>query len=816
MTEAIEVPASWRAANRWAGSAYNGQLIDNLPDAARAIDEMGEGAVRVFLRSLDWYFVDTHTRELLLDVLTHVPVTATFEGLLSRASRTDVPKAFEAAAVRAPASALAVLDASQDSPFAGALRARLLASNPDLVARESALPIWSGGDVPELLTSPPWSRPKPAPVTISTSEIETSIAWLDQEERQIWSVDRWSPCPPDVYDHYLTQGDWALGYTAGTEERVRPLLANWEAEKFSFYLLNPRVLVAKYELDAYPAILRLARRKPAIGAELLAPYLSEEVALMMARWLAGSRQYGDLALSWFERHGAVAAIPLIPLALGKPTTAGATAAQALARLDPDLVRRAGDLLDAREEVDALLARDPLLFLPANVPRIPGWLAVDILPDVVDISGTYRLGNDEREAIIRMVAISDPEDPYPGLAVVAEDLEPDSLAELGWALFCHWHISGAPSKDAWAMNAVGYFGNDTIADRWGPLVVRWPHDGMAQRAKRGAELLARMEVPAGLRHLSGIARSARSTPLRNHAALVLSEAAADRGLLPEQLEDLLVDELGLQGEPISMRGVTYLPSISGDLELVLLDPAGSPTALPKAADEAEKATASAWNKRRRAAKAVLTSQARRFEEAMVVQRSWHITDFRTMVVGHPVLRALAARLVWEGDEQGTVDALGDLVGPDGGPLAEPEWLRIAHPAVTDLERWREWLHARSIIQPFAQVEREVADQDPSVYWGRVCSAASLHSLVRRGWHWGPTGHAAVRHSLIRSFGAQGNVVLTVEPGVSAVTDPAGEPDQTIEEVTFQSAEHDDLGVFSDLPASARSELARDLGALELQG
>lgn len=818
VTDAIEVPASWRTADRWEGSVYDGQLVDNLPDAARAIDELGSAAVPMFLRSLDWYFVDTYVRDLLLEVLAHVPVTATFEGLLARSTRAHVPKAFEAGAALAPEAALAVLDTHLDAPLAAALRARLLATHPEVVGiSRQALPLWVGDDIPKVLAAPPWTQPTPAPVTLTAPSLEPRIHWLDDNEREAWRVDSWSPEPADQYDHYLSaNSDWALGFTTGTEERVRPLLADWEAEKFSFYLLQPRVLVGKYELDAYPPVLRLARTKPAVGADLLAPYVSDEVALLMGRWLARSRHYGGLAASWFERHGPAAVTPLIPLALGKPTAAGSTAARALVRLNPDLVRRAGDLLDAREAVDALLSRDPLELVPPNPPRIPRWLDIDVLPDVVDVDRRRRLGRDERENLVRMVAVSDLEDPYPGLALVAAVLDPDSLAEFGWALFCHWHICGAPSKDAWVINAVGYFGNDVIAERLAPLVMRWPTDGMAQRAKRGVDLLARMDAPVGLRELSRIARAAKSTPLRSHATKTLDVVATDRGLLPEQLEDLLVDDLALEDEVVVMRGATYRPRIGAGLELVLHDSAGLPSPLPKPQDDEEKATVTRWNKRRRMAATVLADQARRLEEAMVTQRRWHHADFRTAVVGHPVLRTLASRIVWDLDGTlGILDPLGDLVDSNGGLVMEPTWLRIAHPAITDLGEWRQWMDARDIVQPFAQVEREVSEQNPSIFWGRICSAPTLHALTRRGWHWGPTGRGAVRQSMIRPFGAGGDVILTIEPGVSAVANPASEPDQKIAEIRYQSAKHDELGLFTDLPASARSELARNLAALELR-
>jgi hypothetical protein len=56
-----------------------------------------------------------------------------------------------------------------------------------------------------------------------------------------------------------------------------------------------------------------------------------------------------------------------------------------------------------------------------------------------------------------------------------------------------------------------------------------------------------------------------------------------------------------------------------------------------------------------------------------------------------------------------------------------------------------------------------------------------------------------------------VVLSIDPGVSAVADAKAEPDQVITEITFESA-RSALGVFGDLPLVPRSELIRSLRAL----
>jgi Domain of unknown function (DUF4132) len=180
--------------------------------------------------------------------------------------------------------------------------------------------------------------------------------------------------------------------------------------------------------------------------------------------------------------------------------------------------------------------------------------------------------------------------------------------------------------------------------------------------------------------------------------------------------------------------------------------------------------------------------------------------------HPLLGRLARRLVWVNGSPVRLDGLGDLVDPDGAPAGGGEWVRLAHPAVDDFTPWRPWLARLGAPQPFAQAGREVfAGEDPSAWWQRTVEAAALYRLVRHGWHWGPAGRRTLRQELFRPFGAEGRVVLTIDPGVSAVADAKAEPDQVITELTFESSAGE-LGVFSDLPLVTRSELIRSLHAL----
>ncbi|MFL6094015.1 MAG: DUF4132 domain-containing protein [Blastococcus sp.] len=596
------------------------------------------------------------------------------------------------------------------------------------------------------------------------------------------------------------------------EAMVRPLLADWAIEKEHFHLENPRLLVAKYELDALAPVLRLARRKPAVGAGLLLPYRAVEVAHLMARWLSGSRRFRPVAEQWFERHGAQGVALVLPTALGGPPRESRPVALALTRLDPAVVRRAAEQLGCSAQVEALLAIDPLDLVPSSVPKVPAWLDLDALPPVLLRDGAHALPRSAVESLCRMAAMSQLDEPYEGLRVVGEALDPGSLASFGWALFAEWYLAERPSRDAWMFDALAYFGDASVADRLASMIPRWPGLGAAARAKRGADVLAAMDDDAAVQHLGVLARRAKSGPLRAHAAQALDRAAFDRGLLPEQLDDLLAPDLGL-GETVHHRGVEHTVELGAALDVVLRTADGERTTLPRPRDDDEKSVVTAWNTRRRRARSAVSDQVRRLEEAMVVQRSWTDQEFAAAICAHPLLGRLARRLVWSADDRtAVVDALGDLVGLDGAMVSSASAVRLAHPATSDLTPWREWLGDQGIAQPFSQIEREVFDDDPSAHWNRTVSAASLYTLLRRGWHWGPTGRGALRDRIVRPLGPAGTVVLAFTPGLSAVHDAAGEPDQTLEWLNLESPQHGELAVFGDLPRVTRSELVRDLRLL----
>lgn len=785
---------------RWLGQTWlEEQLALAIPDLIRALDE--------------YYAWEWSTRETLIGVLARIPSDQAARGLLERIDLgADVAAGFAEAAAADPSRAARVLTAGAELPGAAVLTARASATHPALYEPRAVLPEAPDPAVPAALAAPPWQRPEPARITVPAPDTAPRIAWLDGE-RERWAD--WAPhYRSDVQPRYDDPADEPDFYLFGPDELVRPRLAEWAAERASFYLRSPFLLVHRFELDAYAPALRIARTKPALGARLLLPFISAEVASVMAGWLVGSRQCEEIAREWFDRHGAAAAAQLLRPAGDASTAEAKIVARGLAKLDPSVVREAGGALGAKDEVEHILARDPLDLLTGKKMRLPSWLELNELPPVRTHDGAHVLGPQHATTLLQLLAQSRLGEPHPALQDTINGLDRDDLAHFAWSLYGAWLLAGRPSKDAWAFDALGALGDDAVAERLTPRIRIWPTLGATQRAKRGTEVLGSIDSTVALRHLSAIARNARSTPLRKHAAEVLDRVAATRGLLPEQLEDLVAPAAALD-EVITYQGTEYRPQLHRSLTLELTTADRETVArLPPPTSVEEEAVSTWWKRTQRDAKRDIAAQRARLEQAMITQRAWARREFETFILGHPLLGELARGLIWTIDARtAAVDALGDLVGPDGGLIPDTGWIRIAHPASSDLSPWRDWLTRNGRTPTFNQVDREVFTHDPSRYWNAVVSAASLHTLIRFGWRWDQTQHAAVRHGLSRPLNSHTSVIVGIEPGVSAVADPRGEPDQRIETLSLHSGEHTELSVFADLPPATRSELARELSHLE---
>ncbi|MEU8399625.1 hypothetical protein AB0C28_30955 [Nonomuraea sp. NPDC048892] len=125
----------------------------------------------------------------------------------------------------------------------------------------------------------------------------------------------------------------------------------------------------------------------------------------------------------------------------------------------------------------------MLTAPGRAPRLPAYAEPDVLPQVLLKGGGLAL---PAAATRRLVALAQKQDE--SLDAVRDACDRRSLADLGWALFLH--------GDAWALSALGLFGDDRSAGPSTAFLARRRSAGtVAGRTAGPREVRRRPSAPA---------------------------------------------------------------------------------------------------------------------------------------------------------------------------------------------------------------------------------------------------------------------------------------------------------------------------------
>ncbi|MBD0674422.1 WGR and DUF4132 domain-containing protein [Streptomyces sp. CBMA156] len=868
---------------------------------ATVAEGLGSAAAPVMLHDLTTGYHHKEGKKRILDALAELPSDEGFRGLLAqqdgikstRAALLAGLRRFPRRAVRllAEAAVAATDPAAQQlarqllTGHVAVHRATALELLPELTPEQAALvePLADLGErvpevgpdsLPELFTSPPWTRPRsagrPRVLTGLAVPRESRVRWLPGEREAwatasepwytSWSDEDWQRVaatirarigqPEDARLRGGQHAELAL-FADGDEELARPLLAQWRvSERISDSGDSLRRVAARFGTDAVEPIRAAAVGNPTTHAPLLLPYLDARVAETMVDWLVRLKSAGSTARSWFVRHGVDAARLLVPAALGKAGAARLGAEQALRVVaeahGAAAVRAVAAEYGpkAEEAVGALLSADPLVTaLPAKLPPPCDWAEPVMLPQLLLRDGEGALPAEAVRHVLTMLALSAPGTFYPGLDEVARLCEPRSLTEFCWAVFEQWRLVGMPAQDGWALHVLGRFGDDETVRLLTPVLRAWPGEGAHHRAVDGLEVLAAIGTDTALLHLHGIAQRVKFKALRTRAQEKISEVAAGLGLTGEQLSDRLVPDFGLDADGTTVIDYgtrTFTVGFDEQLKPYVLDAAGArrkDLPAPGARDDAELAPA---ERKRFAAlkkdvRTVAGDQVRRLEEAMVTQRSWTAQEFDQLLIGHPLLWHLVRRLVWLSGTDGTVTAfrvaedrtLAD-VRDEAFALPATARVRLAHPLLLGegLADWSELFAGHEILQPFRQLGRPVyalSDEERAGHRltrfenGPVLPTTRLVGMERRGWRRGEPQDNGVEHWLSRRIGPDLYVVIAPEDGI-AVGGFDAYPEQRVETVWLDRRPDDywprdrTFPTFAELDPVIASEVIADLTEL----
>ncbi|MER5984470.1 DUF4132 domain-containing protein [Streptomyces sp. NPDC001787] len=826
--------------------------------------------------------------KLVTQALTEIPTDEAFLPLLRNSDKKHSRAALLDAMRRYPVRALRLLGADvRDSAGAasktsGKLLLGHIGAHRELVASllpalspelaEIVEPLLNPVDriadapahaLPDVLTSPPWSRPRRQVKTLVVPGLEAvgepSARW-ERDEREAWAAcSSWYTRKEDIrdWDKEITHLRHSLDsdglhpawvYVHGPEDLVAPHLATWDPTDLWDGEDTLKPIAARFGLAALPLLLRAVPRQPGQLAPLLLPFVDVRVARHMADWAVRLKSTAATARTWFARHGAGAAGLLVPDAVGKAGAARRSAEHALLQIasvhGDGVVREAAAAYGERaaEAVEELLAADPLeRVLPARMPEVPGWAEPVLLPQIRVRSGGALPERSVRDAVM-MLALSRPGDVYAGVAALRETAEPDSLAEFAWALFQQWQQANLPASESWALHALGLLGDDGTVRRLTPVIRAWPGEGAHHRAVEGLDVLASIGSDVALLHLNAISQRVKFKGLKLRAQEKIAEVASGLGLTGEQLADRLVPDFGLDADGstvIDYGSRTFTVGFDEQLRPYVLDADGKrrkDLPAPGARDDAEAAPAE--RKRFMALKkdvrTIAADQVRRLEAAMVAGRTWTAQEFRELFVGHPLLWHLVRRLVWLSDHDGArvsfrvaEDRTFADAGDDGFALPDGATVGLAHPLHLgdELTVWSEVFTDYEILQPFPQLGRAVyalTEEEAGGYRlprfeGLTVPIGKVLGLERRGWQRGVPQDAGVERWISKRLGDECYLVIALYEGIAVgVVDMF--PDQKLETVWLDTEPSDHWNRrtynlrFGALDPVVVSELLGDLAEL----
>lgn len=588
-----------------------------------------------------------------------------------------------------------------------------------------------------------------------------------------------------------------------------------------------RAILARHGEAAVPGFVGYVQSDPEAGLPIAIDVDSAQLVPVALHALRNLKKAKAPAMAWLRAHVDTALAQALPLAFGRDRTQRENAQFGLRWLVANgFEARAREIAASYDTTDgtpmqqalqALLDADPLLVLPARMPKLPVFFVAPALRRPLLRDSGEALPTGAIEHVGSMLAISKLEAPYPGLAIVRELCTPGSLAEFAWDLFEAWIAAGAPSKDGWAFAALGLLGNDETARRLAPRIREWPGESAHQRAVTGLDLLAAIGSDVALMHLNGIAGKVKFKALQDRAKEKIAAVAEARGFTAAELADRLVPDLGLDEQgalELDFGPRRFFVGFDETLKPFVKDAQGVRLKdLPKPVKSDDAALAEAATDRfkqlKKDAKAIASLQVTRLEMSMVERRRWSAADFQLFFLEHPLMRHLAARVVW-GVYDGTAETPGTLASAfrvaedwtlaDGDDVQTtlPDDAKVGIVHVLEMPAAMQAAFGQvfadyEILQPFKQLGRETYRLTPQElqateltrFAQKTVATGSVMGLVNRGWERGDAQDGGWVGWFTKRVGGGLEVELELDPG-TVIGDLSYEPKQRIPKIVLRES------------------------------
>ena len=636
-----------------------------------------------------------------------------------------------------------------------------------------------------------------------------------------WPDDRYGRSDWDDYFHMPQQMVFGLGNPQLVDQHMRRLKLRLKNPAYiRAWLAHTELTALDYVRDTIQAETNkdLARKgmevfclvkAPEAAPHMLELKLNSKVPILARQWLddnAGNAIAGLISIA--AGRGKLAEAALDYLREAKRQGHGAFIEEQLRSAAPEVAARIRQEILAHVEV----VHEPLdeaaspawlrtaLKSDGNASVLPSWVSLANLPPLV--VGQQCLNDDQVSALLSALRQSPLGSPSPLVQAIKEHIDPAVRDAFVWKLFEMWLHEGAPSKEKWALLAIGHLGDNASALKLTPLLRAWPGESQHQRAVTGLESLRTIGSDTALMQLNGIAQKLKFQGLKKKAQEFMEAIAKDRGMSRTQLEDRIVpdldlDERGTRVFDFGPRQFTVV--LDADLKPVVRDESGklkSDLPKPGGKDDADKAKAALadWKILKKQLREVIKVQAYRLEQAMVTGRRWNIQEFEQLLVRHPLMINLVRRLVWGGyDEKGKLVRTFRVTEEreyadshdDRTTLEGVATVGIVHPLhLSEEERsaWGQVFGDYEIISPFPQLGRPIhpleSTEAPSRGITRFANTkipgVSVASFLEQaGWQRGLLQDHGDFHEYHKHFpSAQVTAVVEMEPGlwVSNIADP----------------------------------------------
>ena len=551
-------------------------------------------------------------------------------------------------------------------------------------------------------------------------------------------------------------------------------------------LLQAFCLVDAPEAAPHMLKLKLSSKAPAVARQWLADHPANAIAGLLET-AAGHGALAEAAVDWLREMKRKGYADFIAQQVDRAPDKVAGKVRALV---VDHVEKVYEVFDEQSTPGWLADALAKVKMPKKV-KMPTWLVLpDLPPLVVD---DKRLDDGQVEAVIIALRGCDLESPHELLSGLKEHGDGDAGDAFSWKLFQLWMGEGAPTKDKWALMAVGHLGGNASALRLTPMVRAWPGESQHKRAVIGLDCLRGIGTNTALMQLNGIAQKLKFKALKARALEAMEQIAQKRGMTRAELEDLIVpdcdlDERGTRVFDFGSRTFRFV--LGPQMKPMVRDEAGKVRVnppKPAKKDDADKAARALkeWKLLKKQVREVARIQAVRLEQAMVTGRRWEAADFERLLVRHPLMTNLVRLLVW-----GVYDDKGKLAGSfrvteemeyadsedEGYQLPKGRQVGVVHPlhlSESVKGAWGQVLSDYELIPPFLQIGRpihtldkgEVKAKEITRFKGPSVPAVSLVSTLEKlGWARGIPEDGGVFYEHTKPYYSAGVTAVVQYEGV----------------------------------------------------